>query len=215
MTGDDWARAWVPDVLVRESPGSPVLASSEADRLQTQTEPLILRRTPSDDAIQGFIEIVEDGSGHVVTVIEVLSPSNKLPGPGRDLYLRKQAECLETGVNLVEIDLVRQGVPTTLARQSREPARRGHPNHVTVVRAQRPLDVEYYPIPLRQPLPTIKVPLRPLDADVRLALEPLLDRAYERGRHDDLDYRQTLQPPLAADDIAWLNELLRSRTTIP
>ena len=39
----------------------------------------------------------------MVTVIEVLSPANKRPGPGQDLYLKKQGELLKGKVSLVEI----------------------------------------------------------------------------------------------------------------
>ena len=47
---------------------------------------------------QGFIEIVDAATGNrVVTVIEFISLSNKLPGAGRQLYLRKQREVLESG----------------------------------------------------------------------------------------------------------------------
>ena len=45
----------------------------------------------------------------VVTVIEVVSPSNKAPGPGRDAYLAKQREVLGAECHLVEIDLLRRG----------------------------------------------------------------------------------------------------------
>ena len=59
---------------------------------------------------QGFIEIIDLKAGRrVVTVIEILRPSNKVPGPGRDLYLKKQRELREGNVSLVEIDLLRQG----------------------------------------------------------------------------------------------------------
>jgi hypothetical protein len=50
------------------------------------------------------------GSGNrIVTVIEFLSPTNKVRGPGQDEYLKKQSELRQGGVNLVEIDLVRSG----------------------------------------------------------------------------------------------------------
>jgi hypothetical protein len=59
---------------------------------------------------QGFIEIVDIRSGRrVVPVVEILSPSNKTPGPGRDLYLKKQDELRAGRISLVEIDLLRCG----------------------------------------------------------------------------------------------------------
>lgn len=53
-----------------------------------------------------MLEIVDVGSGNrVVTVIEFLSPTNKLAGPGQALYVQKQKEVLAAGASLAEIDL--------------------------------------------------------------------------------------------------------------
>ena len=48
---------------------------------------------------------------HVVAVIEVLSPVNKL-GAGREQYRKKQLDMLEGDVHLLEIDLLRVGQHT-------------------------------------------------------------------------------------------------------
>ncbi len=62
-----------------------------------------------EHATEGYIEIVDVKSGHrVVTTIEVLSPTNKRPGEGQRLYLQKQADMKQAGVNIVEIDLLRR-----------------------------------------------------------------------------------------------------------
>ena len=45
----------------------------------------------------------------VVTVIELVSPSNKEAGAGRDSYLAKQKEIRGSECHLVEIDLLRRG----------------------------------------------------------------------------------------------------------
>jgi hypothetical protein len=38
---------------------------------------------------QGYIEILDlKSSRRVVTVVEILGPSNKVPGPGRELYIK-------------------------------------------------------------------------------------------------------------------------------
>ena len=48
--------------------------------------------------------------GHkVVTVIEIVSPSNKQPGPDRRSYETKQQEVLSSDANLIELDLLRTG----------------------------------------------------------------------------------------------------------
>lgn len=69
--------------------------------------PLVIEM-PEEQINQGFIEIIDVGSGNkVVTVIEVLSLSNKAPGEGQELYLTKQRELKQGRVSLV--DLLRAG----------------------------------------------------------------------------------------------------------
>jgi hypothetical protein len=59
---------------------------------------------------ENYIEILDRQSGQrIVTVIEVVSPTNKFAGPGRKSYLAKQEEVLASQAHLVEIDLLRVG----------------------------------------------------------------------------------------------------------
>jgi hypothetical protein len=39
---------------------------------------------------------------------------------------------------------------------------------------------------------------------------PLAEQAYDRGRYDTLDDSQVLQPPLLAQEAAWIDEQLRA-----
>lgn len=65
---------------------------------------------PGRPAALAGIEILDLHSGQrVVAVIEVVSPSNKCPGPGRDAYLAKQREIMGSTSHLIEIDLLRAG----------------------------------------------------------------------------------------------------------
>ena len=158
---------------------------------------------------EGYIEILDVGSGNrVVTVIELLSESNKYPGEGQSQYLRKQRQYLLGRVSLVEIDLFRSG-----KRVLAVPARWVPPSHrstyqVCVVRGWKPDAYELYRVPLRERLPSIGVPLRQQDADVPLDLQVLIDRCYHHGRYDDIDYRAAPAPPLPPDDASWAHELL-------
>ena len=73
-------------------------------------------------------------------------------------------------------------------------------------------EIEYYPIPLRQRLPAIRIPLRRADSDVALDLQALIDECYESGRYgDDIDYREDPEPPLGNDDAKWAEALLREQ----
>jgi len=60
--------------------------------------------------VENYLVIRHLGSGEVVTVIELLSPSNKCTGSeGRKAYLAKREEILSSRTNLVELDLLRGG----------------------------------------------------------------------------------------------------------
>lgn len=74
-------------------------------------------REPVGCTLPGPVEVREKylvirklHSAEVVTVIEVLSPSNKRAGSeGREEYLAKREEVLQSRTNLVELDLLRGG----------------------------------------------------------------------------------------------------------
>lgn len=86
------------------------------------------------------------------------------------------------------------------------------PYQVCVRRGWELTAAAIYPVPLRERLPIIKIPLRETDADVLLDLQALLDECYRKGHYgDDLDYRTEPEPPLEAADAAWAAELLRGQ----
>jgi hypothetical protein len=159
---------------------------------------------------EGYIEIREGrGDGRVVTVIEVLSPSNKAPGPDRDLYLRKRTDLAWGGVGLVEIDLLRRGAYSLMVPADRLPRKATGPYFATTWRPWRPWAFMFHNISLRGRLPRISIPLRPGEREVALDLQAILDAAYDNGRYDDLDYRSDPDPPLPPEDAAWADARLR------
>ena len=175
----------------------------------TVADPLVLYAPEVE--FDRHVEIYDPtGGGRVVTAIEVLSPSNKLPGRARKAYQSKQRLFLAGGVNLVEIDLVRAGEWTFSIDESVMPTRQRTPYMICVFRVTRPGERAAYPLPLRERLPRIAIPLRPTDRDVVLDLQAVVDEAYEKGRYDRTDYRRPLDPPLPGDDAAWATEVLRT-----
>jgi hypothetical protein len=54
-----------------------------------------------------------------VTVLEILSPTNKRPGRGRRIYEDTRMEVLASRTHLVEIDLVRAGEPMPITGNGR------------------------------------------------------------------------------------------------
>ncbi len=111
-----------------------------------------------------------------MTVIELLSPKNKRSGPGREAYLRKRRQVMASQTHWVEIDLLRGGEPLPLRGAIAADYR------ILVSASGRRPQAQRYAFTLRQPIPSIPVPL---DGEV------------------------TLTPPLSEADAAWLAELLQ------
>lgn len=203
-------RTIYPDVMVYEPPkGRRVVASSPNGGSVAVAEPILIH-VGGAEVTEPYLEIIDARSGgKVVTVLEFVSRSNKEPGEGRKSYLQKQKECREAGVNLVEIDLLRGGMPVTLAQPQFVPRSKHSPYHASACRATNSSAVEYYPIWLRERLPRIRIPLRTTDPDVVLDLQELINLCYTRGRYDDIDYSQPLDPPLHPEDMEWMRTLLK------
>ncbi|MFH5804292.1 DUF4058 family protein [Alienimonas sp. DA493] len=210
------------NVLRREPAGPASFAENgaggggTATLLAPGTAPLILTTT-DDPHREKFVEIRAraDGEERVVAVLEVLSPSNKARGPGRDSYLAKQHDVLGTRQHLIELDLLRAGQPTTaLPDDDRARVLRDVPYHACVARGDIPNRYELYPIPLREPLPRISIPLERDTPPIALDLQAAFDRAYDdgpfarRNPYGDLGH---VTPPLSAEDAAWAADLLKTR----
>ena len=203
-------RSFYPDMHIVER-GSTHAVALAAETDIALAEPLVIR-LGNEPATQGFIEIIDVGSGNrLVTVIEFLSPSNKIPGRGQTLYLQKQDECIAAGVSLVEIDLTRTGERSLLYSSYRIPPSHRTTYQICVRRGYEAGSIEVYRVPLDEPLPAIRIPLREADPDVPLQIQPLIDQCYRNGRYDDLDYKADPIPSLDAADAAWSDKLLRSK----
>jgi hypothetical protein len=159
-----------------------------------------------------FVQIIDRTAGNrVVTAIELLSPWNKGPGTLNKAYRKKLDDYARGGVTIVEIDLLRFPPRDRLPiAQVDLPPRRRTPYLTCVQRAGRQDMWEIYPMKLREPLPRIPIPLRQTDGDIGLDLQPLIDRAYVAGGHDDIDYSRPVDPPLDPEDAAWADELLKA-----
>ncbi len=191
-----------PDVFVSETPKRSLASGNVAllDAPQTVELPVI------DAKGQPVVRIIDARNRRVVTVIEMLSPANKSRGVDHDAYLAKRQEYLKSGTNLVEIDLLRAGQrppvlgAATLCDYS-----------ILVSRAVDFPDAGYWPLTIRDVLPTIPIPLDPGVADVRIALQACLERSLEQGRYEEeIDYTQPAPPPeMNESDRAWLRERIR------
>jgi hypothetical protein len=197
--GDEAVLIGIPDVSLI-APPSPT---------PTQTAILntpITVEVPLEEEIQErYLEIREAATGRVVTVIELLSPKNKRSGVGRNAYMQKRQQIMSSQTHLIEIDLLRAGEPI--------PIRGAVVSHYRILVSpsySRP-KAQLYAFNLRQPIPTIAVPLDRA-ATIPLDLQPLLHQVYDRARFElAIDYRRSLSPQLSNDDAAWLLGVLNHR----
>ena len=170
----------------------------------TTLEPRLLPQSvvSVDQPTQKFVEIRGLPNDRLVTTVELLSPSNKKPGPDREAFLVKRVELLHNGVNLVDIDLLVAGLRISLLA----PLPSGD-YHAMVTRVERHDRCEVYSWTVRDPLPTIAVPLDVGVPDVSLDLGLIFNRTYERFRFArQLHYKSPLVGPWPEIDRAWATD---------
>jgi hypothetical protein len=152
-----------------------------------------------------FLEVRDRAGRELVTVIELLSPSNKRSGDDREQYLAKRRELLWSPAHLVEIDLLRGWTPMP---QERRPE---CDYSVMVSRAEKRRAADFWPILLRERLPIIPIPLRPPDKAAPVDLQDVLHRAYDGPGYEHFIYSGDPEPSLSAHDAAWAREFLPRR----
>ncbi len=81
--------------------------ASAAARVGTFVAPFTLLLT-SEPVTERFVRVLTVGDERLITVIEFVSPGNKR-GDGAEALLAQRDEMLDSGVNWVEVDLVRRG----------------------------------------------------------------------------------------------------------
>jgi hypothetical protein len=156
-----------------------------------------------DEIAERYLEVRDVESGLAITVIELLSPSNKLEDRGR--YERKRLNILGSMTNLVEIDLLRAGRPLPMYGE--------FPNSHYRIVVSRGVDRprgQVFPFNIQQPIPDIPIPLRPGEPEPMLPLNMILHELYDRAGYDlFVDYRQPPIPPLTNEEMAWVRQLLQ------
>jgi hypothetical protein len=188
------------DVSVTRNPASTGVQTAGA----LPAAPARSRWTPAVDVERhSFVEVRDVRDRGLVTVIELLSPSNKRPGADRSQYLAKRRQLWHSPVHLVEIDLLR-GFPRLPLD---EPPDCDY--YAMVSRTEQRPEVELWSLRLWDRLPEIPVPLRQPDPDARLDLQAVLNRVYDTAGYEDYVYGTDPEPPLAPDDAA------RARQFVP
>jgi hypothetical protein len=156
---------------------------------------------------EGYLEVREVATGEVVTAIEILSPTNKRPGRGREKYANKRQRVLGSFTHLVEIDLLRAGEPMPILSNGIRTDYR-----ILVSRAERRPEADLYAFNLQNGIPQFPLPLRQGDNEPLVDLQELLHRVYDRAGYDlALDYRRQPVPPLPELDAEWADAVLREK----
>lgn len=199
LSADERRFVGVADVGVIGGPGE-----GAASATSTLTAPVRLSLPAVEAERRSWVEIRDRRDRRVVTVLELLSPSNKTPGPDRDEYVSKRGMMLQQRTHLVEIDLRRGG------ERPHYPVLPPCDYYALVSRWQQRPDLDFWPVRLRERLPVIPVPLYPPDPDVALDLQDVLHRVYDAAGYGKYVYSETPQPPLSADDLAWARQFVPS-----
>jgi len=179
---------------------------------------------PDEQGKHTFVEIRDPRRGHrLVTLLEIVSPSNKQSGVDRRAYEQKHREVYHSDASLIEVDLLRAGerllhnlhVADAVARL--EPS----PDYLVLVnrawlRAGKQVSFQLFHISLREPLPCIPVPLREGEPEILLDLQYVLNRACDSGpyRRGAVDYGQPAEPALREGDAVWAILRLRDEGVV-
>jgi hypothetical protein len=195
--------AWVRPVEVDRPPETSTLLTADP-AIEVRVAPLEVEET--------YLTIRDRQSQQqIVTVIEVVSPTNKYAGAGRVSYIAKQTEVRKITAHLIEIDLLRIGphvvaVPEWAARQH------GAYDYLVCVNLSGGLRDRFqlYPRRVRERLPRIRLPLAMPDTDIVLDVQAVLARTYDAsGYAERMIYTAPCRPPLAPEDQRWADILLR------
>jgi hypothetical protein len=152
------------------------LQPSIVDQYKTHVQ--VRQYTTQVELREEYIEIVRRSDEQLVTLLDVVSPSNKTTPAGRAACLSTRQTAKVAGANIVEIDLVLQGQPMF------EYSREGLPTWdyaVTIARALQPERYEIYAATLQKRLPRFRVPLAHLERDFVVDLQAVFGLCYDQS----------------------------------
>lgn len=202
---DPGRKVIIPDLRVAATHRSFASGSVHQSGQTAVAQPVVMTTLIDDEIHEAYLEVVDTKQHLVITVIEILSPTNKIAGSrGRASYEQKRREVMMSPSHFVEIDLLRAGEPI----HTRELLPPGD-YFVHVSQKDRRPKGFIWPIALPQQLPVIGIPLKPEDPNAPLNLQAVLETAYDRAAYDlQIDYSVAPKPPLSAETAPWAVALL-------
>jgi hypothetical protein len=198
MNGEDVLLIGIPDVTVQRfrpatdfSSASTVIAPPAFPVSVTVPMPMEFR--------EGYLAVRDTVTQAVVTVVELLSPTNKCPGAGRHQYEVKRQSVLGSDTHLVEIDLLRGGTPMPVMGSEIQSDYR-----ILVSRSQQCPRADLYCFNLPDLIPLFPLPLQSPDPEPVIDLHALLSQVYERAGYEvAIDYRCDPVISLDAEAADW------------
>jgi len=203
-TGDEPRMFAIADAAVADSEAGPDVATGA---------PTGVIAAPVTVSVPGvtqkkarYLTIRDTNSLEVITVIEMLSPANKQPGTDREKYAAKRVETLTSRTHFIALDLLRGGTRLPI---------RSLPDcdyYALVSRWWDRPKMGVWPVGLRDPLPSIPIPLRRGEPEPLVDLKAILDRAYDEGGYARRIYRTPPEPPLSPADAEWAKQFIPAAT---
>ncbi len=196
----------IPDIWVQKTEeNTPAVAVAEP-----QGDTAVIIQVEDLTVHQKRIEILDSyNEMKLVAIIELVSPTNKKSGPGKQSYLAKQEEVLARACHFIEIDLHRIGDHVLSIPEWRAEQLQNYDYLACVNRWPWRNRFELYPTLLRSRLPRLRIPLAEPDPDVVLDVQAALEQVHADGRYAKrIRYDEPCEPPLPSEDQAWANERL-------
>lgn len=204
IKGEQSLLVGIPDVSIQRNPIPRNSTTSNVAVATRTTAPLKIRLAMSEEVREGYLEVIDLATKEVVTVIEVLSPANKRPGKGREMYEEKRDKIFGSRTNFVEIDLLRGWEPLPVLDNDIAANYR-----ILVSRSNQRPGADLYLFNLPDVIPSFPLPLRSPDVEPIVDLQALLNTVYDRAAYDiTLDYMAELVPALSESDAVWADALL-------
>jgi hypothetical protein len=189
-----------PAHVVLATPGQPKSSVRSTGPVQVSVP-----RLPTLKVIH--LEVMQDRRREPVTIIKLLHPSWKSLDQNHADYSTERRAVMASASNFVEIDLLRGG--EQMPWGTVQPA---HDYSVAVSPHWERPQVEFWPIQLRDPLPTVPIPLNRDDAPAVIDLQAVLQRLYDSAGYELYIYRRPPDPPLPPPDDAWAADVARAAT---
>lgn len=206
-SGENSLLVGIPDVTVKHRPIATNQTMTNVAVVAPTTQPARVTVPVPEIIKEGYLEVREVGTEEVVTTIEILSPTNKRSGKGRQIYEEKRHQVLGSRTHLVEIDFLRIGKPMPFLGNNIESHYR-----ILVCRGDCRPYADLYAFNLQDVIPSFPLPLRSGDTEPVIDLQVLLNGVYDISGYDMvIDYNREPVPALSDVDAAWADALLQDK----